>query len=161
VYHDSEFHAIVNNPTSYNGDPNATVISMWFADTLDQNFGFYGVTSLIDLRVIAIGWDAVFSQTRLDTIAHEIGHSLGLPHTEDNSPDNLMTAGFARIAPKNIDDITPDGLGLDQLNPGQSSKALRSPFAGGASPIPEPGTLLLVGIGLVGLGAAYRWRDRA
>ena len=102
--------------------------------------------------------DAVFTYGRRDTIAHELGHILGLPHPGDNAADNLMTDGNYRTTPTVIGDITPTGAGLGKLTPAQISTALSSPLVS----TPEPATgLLMAFAGLGGLLYSRFRRTRA
>jgi hypothetical protein len=136
----------------------ATVISMWFVDLLyptDPGTTF-GVSAMPG-HDIAIA-NAVFSANRIDTIAHEIGHSLGLDHYAGlDKASNLMTAGSDRTVPSTISDIYPDGADLDQLNSSQITTVLRSNLIHD-NPVPEPISTALVGAGLLGLVAFRRTR---
>lgn len=114
-------------------------ISMWF---VANHFDAFGEVNMIGGDKIVID-EIIFSVGRLDTIAHELGHLLGLNH-EDTDPgvetDFLMRSGADRITPNDIGDITPDGLALDKLTAAQILTANASPLV-----VPEPGTLLLLG----------------
>lgn len=135
-----------------------TVISMWFVDLLypSQPGTTFGVSFMPGNR-IAIA-NAVFSANRIDTIAHEIGHSLNLDHyAAADKASNLMAAGSDRTVPSNIGDIYPDGADLDQLNSSQIATALRSDLIHD-DPIPEPVSTALVGAGLLGLFILRRAR---
>jgi len=138
----------------------AGVTNMWFIDTY---VGAFGAANEAGNRV-AIA-DDVFSFAgglgRRDTIAHEIGHILGLPHYGPADADNLMTTGGSRTAATSIADITPDGAMLDLLTADQIATALSSPYLVEVEPIPEPGSIALVAVGAVVIVGARRRRKRA
>jgi len=138
-------------------NPDPLVISLWFVDTLfpldpGTTFGAAAMPG----NAIAIA-NAVFSTNRLDTIAHEIGHSLGLDHYSGvNEALNLMASGSTRSIPSNIGEIYPDGAGLDQLTPDQIAFASSSPLIRD-EPVPEPASFWVSGAGALGL---ILWRRR-
>ena len=92
-----------------NSDPH--VINVWFVNTID-NGAAYGYSQQVaergELNGVSIA-DITFSYNggigRLDTIAHELGHNLGLNHTTfgAGSATNLMST--SRQVPTSIADI--------------------------------------------------------
>lgn len=132
---DDEFRSL--STTSGNGQSsNSTTINMWFVDDIAASAGSttFG-TAWVGSNGIIIN-DATFDFNRLDTIAHEIGHNLGLGHSSFGAggSDNLMTTGRVRSDPNSINHITPDGEKLDRLTQKQIDQALNSVFING---IPE------------------------
>ncbi len=142
-----------------NGDP--TVINMYFLDDINPLSGgtTFGV-AFVGGNGIAIA-DETFSFNgglgRIDTIAHEIGHNLGLSHSDPGmTADYLMRSGGSRNVPGSIDDITPDGDGNDLLTVAQIATAQASNFVTENEEVilPEPagiaamltGLLLMIGM---------------
>jgi hypothetical protein len=146
----------------------SSIVNMWFVNDLTDcggpTSGLFGCGSSSGRVAIT---NSVFTYNggigRLDTIAHELGHVLGLGHDDFGAGGaaNLMTAGSARSIPDSIGDITPDGDNLDQLTAAQIAEATSSDFAQPFTPVPEPGTLGLLAFGLLGAVTGGRRRVRA
>lgn len=147
---DSEAIDIIDFADTNINDSNSTLaINMFFVDSLENSAGFYGLGcgALIYSAFCANETgifisDNIFDVNRLDTIAHEIGHVLGLTHNGFGAggASNLMTSGGSRTVPTGIGDISPDGLGLSNLTTEQVTEVYNSRFV---QVISEPGTLML------------------
>ena len=125
--------------TQNNGQsPNPNTINLYLNDTLSpfvnsrpQSGTVVRGTSFINGNGITISGNAV-----LDTVAHELGHVLGLDHaTPDNNPidpNNLMTGQpqGTRNIPTNMSQIGVPG-GTDQLSQVQIDRARQPLFTVG------------------------------
>ncbi len=100
---------------------------MWFVNSIfpSPSSTTFGLANL-NGNGIAIA-SAAINQNRIDTVAHEIGHNLGLDH--GGGKLNLMEAGSNRTTPGSVGNIFPNGLKADQLTASQISKARNSRFA--------------------------------
>ncbi|MGD1953173.1 MAG: zinc-dependent metalloprotease family protein [Leptolyngbyaceae cyanobacterium] len=113
-------------------------INLWFVDVIETSTGLiqFG-NAWIGLNGVLISDDLLdFNGTeRIDVIAHELGHNLGLRHTTFGAgpDDNLMSSGGVRTVPESIDDIFPDGDRLSQLTSAQIERARDSDFLTGTS----------------------------
>lgn len=121
---------------------NSTTINAWFANKVNSSSGTTFGEAWIGANGLVInGSDvqAYGTSGRKDTFAHEVGHNLGLGHSNfgAGSGNNLMTAGSFRLIPGGVADITPDGAKLSQLTKDQQDKLLTSPFL-----VPVPKVLI-------------------
>lgn len=156
---------ILNMDTEFGGPAAGNIIRMLFVNQITHcggaGAGIFGC-GYVDANGLAIA-DNVFSFNggigRLDTIAHELGHNLGLGHNNFGAGGalNLMTSGGTRTIPGTINDIFPDGLTTDQLTQEQIDKA-RSSSLLVANLVPLPGTLVLIALGFVAFGVQRRRR---
>jgi len=158
------------NETNFNDLGNqspADVIDVWFVNDLSDCGGNYGFGNLYGCGTSA-GWLAAtvwvfdFSAVgRLDTVAHELGHVLGLGHSDFGAggADNLMTSGGSRTIPQQLSDINPDGEQLSKLTAEQIAEARSSGYT--TAYVPEPGSMLLVGLACVLLTIVSRRRHQA
>ena len=149
----TEFSSLANG--AGNGQhASATVINMWFVQTIVGGGTVYGL-GFEPGNGIAIA-DATFAFGggigRKDTLAHEIGHNLGLSHTADANT-RLMAPGSLRGVPSGVQDIFPDGAMASQLTEAEITTALASAFV---TPVPEPGAYALIALLSCGSFAARR-----
>lgn len=91
---------------------NATTLNVWFVDSLNSapNTILFG-EGYLGGNGSVINSSAVDAAGRSDTVAHEVGHNLGLGHNSfgAGAPSNVMTAGASRNAPAS-------GLTQDQID---------------------------------------------
>jgi hypothetical protein len=155
------------------GDPETTmIINMYFVDDLFDNGG--GIFGLGCGAPIFAGFcggetgviiaDEVFSFNagagRLDTIAHEIGHVVGLTHNGFGAAanDNFMRSGATRLVPTTINDIAPNGLNYDQMSQAQIDEVFSDPNNRFVKPIPEPGAVIQFAVGTLLVASRLRRR---
>jgi hypothetical protein len=133
---------------------NAGPINMWFVEEIVSGpFDVFGL-AWIDANGILIS-DNILGfnngQGRIDTVAHEIGHNLGLTHTGfgGGSANNVMTDGRSRAVPTTLADINPDGARLARLTEEQVNRARSSPLVSSSPALtPRPGPIEPPPIGL-------------
>lgn len=133
-------------------NPNNVVV-LWLVNDLD-NFA-YGLTDVIAHDMVVAMQTVMDFQSpigRMDTIAHEIGHVLGLDHV--TTGNFLMADGGTRVVPSSAAQICPDGnpcldfLSQSEIDTARSSSLLRA--------VSEPSSLILLVAG--GLAGAARRR---
>jgi hypothetical protein len=146
--------------------PSSSTVTMFLVHTIA---GAYG-EGWAGFGGLAIAMDTVMAFNpgigRLDTIAHELGHNLGLvPNSlggvgfhDLTHPNYLMaTGGSFRNIPNSLEQICPDGPCYDLLPQAHIDFARDSGLLSAGlppAPVPEPVTLLLFGATMAGLGLA-------
>jgi hypothetical protein len=166
------FTGQVNNSAWLNGNgigsiasaTNGPGVTMYLVQTIGGAFG----NAWLDGGGLAIAMQPVLAFNggigRLDTIAHEIGHNLGLPHTDQVNPgpasqwaNYLMATGGVRNVPTNISQICPAAAPCrDFLSAAEIANAFDSRLL---TPIPEPTPLALTLAGLLVVGFVARRRS--
>lgn len=125
-------------PGSFGRHPDSTdttgPINLWFVDEIETSAGLvqYG-NAWIGFNGVLVSDDILEFNNglgRIDVIAHELGHNLGLRHTTFGAgpANNVLTGGGDRTVPESIDDIFPDGDRLSQLTDEQIAQARGSSF---------------------------------
>jgi len=151
------------NHSSYTANADSNIVNIWFIEDL-ASCGGVGTTATLfgcgggnKISVTDLVFNFNGGIGRLDTISHEIGHVLGLGHSDFGAGggDNLMTSGGSRTVPSSIDDINPDGLGLSKLTEEQINEA-RSAGVLYAFEVPEPGSFPLLCLGLLLIAVSRR-----
>ena len=145
-----------------------TLVDMFLVHTV---VGAYG-EGWLGLGGLVMAMDTILGYApggRIDTMAHELGHNLGLvPPTDPNfdgsfhstDPNQLMASGGIRHIPLTLGDINPDGLGYDQLSENQINVARQSSLLRDVdvAAVPEPASLALMFASLASLLLLVRRR---
>lgn len=155
------------------GDPETTlIVNMIFVDQLGPTDagGVFGLgcgaavfSAFCGGETGVIIADEVFAFNggigRLDTLAHEIGHVVGLTHGGTTDDENFMRDGSSRSVPSTIDDIAPDGLGLDKMAQDQIDRVFSAPNNRFVHPVPEPGAVGQFALGALLVASRLRRRQ--
>ncbi len=150
-------HELLRGYQQANPAADPQMLNMFFVDQLTRSDGGpingYGLTGS--------NGSIIGSSAPIDTAAHELGHNLGLAHSDGNGSQDIYNLGPAlalnlmnsasRTVATSLGSITPDGIATDQLIPAQIATA-RQPlftvqgagataqaFAGGAPVACMPG----------------------
>lgn len=134
--------AFGRNPDS---TENSGPINVWFVDNIEANNDLtqFGLAWVGANGVIVSKAALEFGQNgRTDTVAHEIGHNLGLRHATlgAGGANNLETDGDRRNIPSSVDDIGAEGAGLSTLTNAQIATIKRSLFVTQGNSGLAPGT---------------------
>lgn len=114
-------------------------INVWFVEEIEAINGFtqFGL-AWIGANGVLVSEAAIDfgSSGRTDTLAHEIGHNLGLRHATlgAGGANNLLTDGDRRNVPGSVSDVNPNGAGLSALTDAQIKKIRESPFVTQGAP---------------------------
>lgn len=146
------------------GGPSNSTVDMFMTHSVAGVYGegWFGLGGLLMSMDDVMAFNGGLG--RIDTIAHELGHNFGLVqpaqggdaggHSPTNT-DYLMASGSNRLVPSTLNDINPDGLGLDKLPADQIAYARNSSLLRDVT-VPEPEALALFALGLAGLAAVRR-----
>ena len=156
VLEDSTEITLLRDAAGNGANSNPSVLNVWFVDTIASQFG----AAVQGGNGTAIAATPPVGSPRIDTLAHMIGHNLGLSHVTDVL--NLMDTILGPVL--TIDDIAPDGIGGARLDQAQISDIFARtdlPFiVDTPAPIPLPAAAWMFLTALGGLGL-FRWRRRA
>lgn len=154
---------------SYGSGSGSTSIDVFLVQTVTSIYGRAYGEGWVNRGGLVLGMQDVMSFNgglgRIDTLAHELGHNFGLQpdslggvgwHATD--PNNLMASGDIRRVPTTLSDISPNGLGYDQLTLAQINYARQSSLLRDVAydTIPEPTSTMLFAVALLALAAARR-----
>ena len=150
---------------SFTGALGPTGTTMWLTSDLacgPPACTLYG-EAYIDMGGLVINMGAVTAFNspigRIDTIAHELGHNLGLLH-DDSNANFLIAAGSVRNIPSSLGQICPDAPCYDLLSAAQIANAFDSALLIPFAPAPEPSGLALVAVALLSAAGLARRRRR-
>ncbi len=172
----SEFYELTRTggAGAFGRNPNSTnssgPINLWFVDEIKAGSGSvqFGMAWVGANGVLISGavLDYNHGIGRMDTIAHEIGHNLGLSHTTlgAGAANNLITDGNSRLTPRSAADVGPNGAGIDMLTDAQIEKIRASSFISRNSLIqadsaatvsPDEGEALLASLSTSALSSSF------
>jgi hypothetical protein len=117
--------------TGHQQSTDSNTLNLYFVQGF-QPIGYSSGFVIFGIGFINGNGVAVADNRRIDTIAHELGHNLGLDHGTfgvNGNNLNLMRDGSFRTIPASINDVTPDGQQTDQLVAAQVTKAREPLFS--------------------------------
>lgn len=161
---DSSSNSLLNLNNLFGGASTSTVY-MFLVHSV--NAGGSGITfgeGWLGYGGLVIAMDTVMTYNRIDTVAHELGHNLGLmPNSlggvngHSTNANDLMASGSIRHVPTSISQISTNGLtGYDELPAAQVALIRQSSLL--QNVVDEPASWLLLMVAMPGL---IRLRRRA
>jgi PEP-CTERM motif len=128
--------------------------TMYLVNTMTP--GLFG-EAWVDAGGLVVNMSAIMAFNggigRLDTIAHELAHNLGLMHADAPDGNYLVASGGIRSIPTSLADICPDGACYDRLSQSHIDIARGSSLlVDFVAQVPEPTSLALALTALIGVG---------